>query len=55
MSAEAAKLVEKSGTSITKEKLLDLIRKSPQKQFTYSQAPNSKSFTVVVATTSATI
>jgi hypothetical protein len=27
---------------------LDLIRKSPNKQFTYSQSPNSKVMTVVV-------
>jgi hypothetical protein len=28
--------------------LLDLIRKSPNKQFTYSQSQNSKLITVVV-------
>jgi hypothetical protein len=28
--------------------LLDLIRKSPNKQFMYSQSPNSKVLTVVV-------
>jgi hypothetical protein len=28
---------------------LDLIRKSPNKQFTYSQSPNSKMVTVVIA------
>ena len=48
MSDTIAKSVEKSGTSISKDKLLDLIRKSPNKQFTYSQSPNSKVVTVVV-------
>jgi len=48
MSDTLAKSVEKSGTSISKDKLLDLIRKSPNKQFTYSQSPNSKVVTVVL-------
>ena len=48
MSDTIAKSVEKAGTSISKEKLLDLIRKSPNKQFTYSQSQNSKLITVVV-------
>lgn len=48
MSDTLAKSVEKSGTSISKDKLLDLIRKSPNKQFTYSQSQNSKVMTVVV-------
>ena len=41
MSNEAVKLTEKSGTSISKDKLLEAIRKSPNKQFTYSQSQNS--------------
>ena len=49
MSNEAVKLTEKAGTSISKEKLMEAIRKSPNKQFTYSQSPNSKVVTVVVA------
>ena len=48
MSDTIAKSVEKAGTSISKEKLLDLIRKSPNKQFTYSQSPNSKVVTVII-------
>ena len=48
MSQEAIKLTEKAGTTISKDKLLELIRKSPNKQFTYSQSPNSKLVTVVV-------
>lgn len=49
MSQEAIKLTEKAGTTISKDKLLEAIRKSPSKQFTYSQCPNSKLVTVVVA------
>ncbi|MFZ2738402.1 MAG: hypothetical protein WBI20_06550 [Burkholderiaceae bacterium] len=49
MSQEAIKLTEKAGTSISKDKLLEAIRKSPDKQFTYSQSPNSRLVTVVVA------
>jgi len=48
MSQEAIKLTEKAGTSISKDKLLEAIRKSPNKQFPYSQSPNSKVVTVVV-------
>lgn len=48
MSNEAVKLTEKSGTSISKEKLLEAIRKSPLKQFPYSQVTGSKHATVVV-------
>ncbi len=48
MSNEAVKLTEKAGTSISKDKLLEAIRKSPNNQFTYSQSPHSKLVTVVV-------
>lgn len=48
MSDTLAKSVEKSGTSISKDKLLEAIRKSPQKEFSFSQYPNSKVVTVVV-------
>ena len=48
MSDAIAKSIEKAGTSISKEKLLEAIRKSPNKQFTYSQSQNSKVLTVVV-------
>ena len=49
MSAEAVKLVEKTGTSISKEKLLEAIKRSPQKLFSYSPCPNSRLVTVVVS------
>jgi len=48
MSQDAVKLTEKSGTSISKEKLLEAIKRSPQKQFSYSQSLNAKAVTVVV-------
>jgi hypothetical protein len=47
MSDTLAKQIEKSGTKMTKEKLLELIRKCPSKEFTFSQSPNSK--TVVIS------
>jgi hypothetical protein len=47
MSDTLAKQIEKSGTKMTKDKLLELIRKSPSKEFTFSQSPNSK--TVVIS------
>lgn len=49
MSQESVKLTEKAGTSISKEKLLEAIKRSPQKQFLYSQCLNSKVVTVVVS------
>ena len=45
---QTIKEVERSGTLITKEKLIDLIKKSPSQSFTYSQNPNSKTAVVVV-------
>ena len=48
MSQEAIKLTEKAGTSISKDKLLEAIRKSPDKQFTYSQCQNSSLITVIL-------
>ena len=48
MSDTIAKSVEKSGTKMTKEKLLEAIRKSPLKEYSFSQSQNSKVVTVVV-------
>jgi hypothetical protein len=48
MSQEAIKLTEKAGTSISKDKLLEAIRKSPNKQFRYSQSPKTKVITVII-------
>jgi hypothetical protein len=50
MSNEAIKLTEKAGTTISKDKLMEVIRKSPNKQFAYSQALNSKTATVIIPT-----
>jgi hypothetical protein len=49
MSDQQAKQIEKSGTKMTKEKLLDLIRKHPAREFTFSQSPNSKTIFVVIS------
>lgn len=48
MSQEAIKLTEKAGMTISKDKLLEAIRKSPNKQFTCSQSPNSKLVIVII-------
>jgi hypothetical protein len=48
MSDQLAKQIEKSGTKLTKDKLLDLIRKSQSKEFTFSQSPNSKTIVVTI-------
>ena len=46
MSDQLAKQVQASGTKISKEKLIEMLRKCPQKEFPYSQTTGSK--TVVV-------
>jgi len=48
VSQQAIKEVQKSGMSISKEKLLETIRKSSQTTFTISQSPNSKMALVIV-------
>ena len=48
MSQDAVKIIEKAGTLISKDKLLETIRKSSSKQFFYSQPAGSKVVTVVV-------
>lgn len=48
MSQEAFRQTEKSGLKMMKEKLLEIIRKSPSKMFTYSPVPNSKDIVVVI-------
>lgn len=49
MSDQLAKQVQASGTKISKEKLIEMLRKSPQKDYSYSQTAGSK--TVVVTLT----
>jgi hypothetical protein len=48
MSDQLAKQVQSSGTKITKEKLLEAIRKSPQKEFSFSQSQGSKTVVVIL-------
>jgi hypothetical protein len=48
MSDQLAKQVQSTGTKITKEKLLEAIRKSPLKEFSFSQSQGSKSLVVLV-------
>ncbi len=48
MSQEAYRAAEKSGLKMMKETLLEIIRKSPSKMFTYSPVPNSKDIVIVV-------
>ena len=48
MSQEAMKQTEKSGLRMVKDKVLDIIRKSPSKEFMFSQVPNSKDIVIVV-------
>ncbi len=48
MSDQIAKQVEKSGIKYSKEKLLELIRKSSIKEFHTSQSPNSKDLVVLI-------
>lgn len=46
MSDQLAKQVQASGTKISKDKLIEALRRSPQKDFPYSQSQASR--TVVI-------
>jgi hypothetical protein len=48
MSDQLAKQVQSSGTKISKDKLIEALRKSPQKDFAYSQSSGSKTVVVTV-------
>lgn len=48
MSDQLAKQVQTSGTKISKEKLIEMLRKSPQKDFAYSQTAGSKTVVITV-------
>lgn len=48
MSNQLIKEAQKSGLSITKDKLIDAIKKSSQTTFAISKSPNSKEAIVVV-------
>ena len=47
MSQEALRQTEKSGLRMMKDKVLEIIRKSPSKEFMFSQVPNSKDIVIV--------
>lgn len=48
MSNDLVKATEKSGTKISKEKLIEAIKKSPQREFSFSQSLNSKELVVAI-------
>jgi hypothetical protein len=48
MSNQLVKEAQKSGMSISKDKLMEAIKKSSQTTFTISQSPNSKQVVVVI-------
>jgi hypothetical protein len=48
MSDQLANQAKKTGMSITKDKLIDLIKKSPSQSFTVSQSQGSKTIVVVI-------
>ena len=47
--SQAIKEVQRAGILITKDKLLDLIKRSPNQSFTYSQSLNTKEAIVIVS------
>ena len=48
MSDQLAKQVQSSGTKISKDKLIEALRKSPQKDIPYSQSSGSKTVVVTI-------
>ena len=48
MSDQLAKQVQSSGTKISKDKLIEALRKSPQKDFPYTQSSGSKVLVVTI-------
>ena len=46
--SELIKQTEKAGTKISKERLIEALKKSSQKEFSFSQAQNSKEIVVVL-------
>jgi hypothetical protein len=48
MSDQLAKQVQSSGTKISKDKLIEMIRKSPQKDYPYSQSQGSKTVVLIL-------
>lgn len=48
MNEQTTKQIEKSGIKMTKDKLIELIRKSSSREFSIAQLPNSKTIIVVI-------
>ena len=48
MSDQLAKQVQSSGTKISKDKLIEMMRKCPQKDYPYSRSSGSKTVVVTV-------
>ena len=48
MSNELIKQTERVGTKISKEKLIELLRKSTQREFAFSQSKSSNALLVVI-------
>jgi hypothetical protein len=49
MSQPIIQTITKQGTSISKQKLIDTIKQSTAKQFTYASENNGKTLVVVIA------
>lgn len=49
MSDQLAKATEKSGLKISKEKLIEAIKKSSQKEYSFSQSHGSRTAVVIIA------
>ena len=49
MSDQLAKATEKSGLKISKDKLIEAIKKSGQKEYSFSQSQGSKIAVVVIS------
>ena len=49
MSDQLAKATEKSGLKISKDKLIEAIKKSSQKEFMFSQSQGSKTAVVIIS------
>ncbi len=49
MSQQLVTATEKAGTKISKEKLIEAIKRSPQREYSFSGSHNSKTVVVVIS------
>lgn len=49
MSQQLVKATEKAGTKMSKEKLIEAIKRSPQREYSFSGSHNSKTVVVVIS------